>query len=287
MEKILNDEEKIKRAEEIYFRRNNQSASIRNNDKKRGKTVKGKVFFDLLIMFNLAIIVFCIQNKNYIFTKEFMDSLNTYNNKLSLGIIDFFKNIIGNKSIEDKLDEEPNKAGIVEQENEKLKNNENAENEIQKEKSIEENNISTSSISEMELDIQNLKGAYNFSVPINIGTVSSRFGARESKYQKVTGYHTGIDIAAEEGTEIFASMEGIVEVVSSEGDYGKHVKIRCNNVYTLYAHCSKIFVKEGQIVARGQKIANVGNTGNSTGPHLHFEIRVDDRFVDPSKIINF
>lgn len=68
---------------------------------------------------------------------------------------------------------------------------------------------------------------------------------------------------------------------------GKHIKIRCNNVTTLYAHCSKILVKEGQIVAQGQKIAEAGSTGNSTGNHLHFEIRVDDRFVDPSKIINF
>ena len=82
-------------------------------------------------------------------------------------------------------------------------------------------------------------------------------------------------------------MEGIVEQVSNEGDYGNHIKIRCNNVYTLYAHCSKIFVKEGQIVARGQKIASVGNTGNSTGPHLHFEIRVEDRFIDPAKIVSF
>ena len=82
-------------------------------------------------------------------------------------------------------------------------------------------------------------------------------------------------------------MEGIVELVSSIGDYGKHMKIRCNNVTTLYAHCLSISVKEGQIVAQGQEIGKVGSTGNSTGPHLHFEIRVEDRFVDPSKIVIF
>lgn len=82
-------------------------------------------------------------------------------------------------------------------------------------------------------------------------------------------------------------MQGIVELVSSEGDYGKHIKIRCNNITTLYAHCSKIYVKEGQIVAQGERIAAVGSTGNSTGPHLHFEIRVNDRFVDPARIIDF
>lgn len=68
---------------------------------------------------------------------------------------------------------------------------------------------------------------------------------------------------------------------------GKHVKIRCNNVTTVYAHCSKILVKEGQIVAEGQEIAKVGSTGNSTGNHLHFEIRVDDRLVDPGRVIDF
>ena len=138
----------------------------------------------------------------------------------------------------------------------------------------------------MELDIQNLKAAYTFIKPIE-GTISSGFGARESEYQNVTGYHTGIDIAKEKGSVIKASIGGIVDLVSSEGDYGMHIKIRCNNVTTLYAHCSKIYVKEGQIVAEGDKIAEVGSTGNSTGNHLHFEIRVDDRFVDPSKIINF
>ena len=144
----------------------------------------------------------------------------------------------------------------------------------------------SSTLDEMEEDIKNLKAAYSFINPLK-GEVSSSFGARESKYQNVTGYHTGIDIAAEKGTPINASMEGIVELVSSKGDYGKHVKIRCNNVTTVYAHCTQIFVKQGQIVARGEKIATVGSTGNSTGPHLHFEIRVDDRYVDPGKVINF
>ena len=81
-------------------------------------------------------------------------------------------------------------------------------------------------------------------------------------------------------------MGGIVTLVSSEGDYGNHIKIRCNNVTTLYAHCLNVYVKEGQIVAQGQDIGEVGSTGNSTGPHLHFEIRVDDRFVNPSKVID-
>ncbi len=68
---------------------------------------------------------------------------------------------------------------------------------------------------------------------------------------------------------------------------GKQVRVRNNNVTTLYAHCSEIFVEEGQIVGDGQVIAKVGSTGNSTGPHLHFEVRVDDRCIDPAKLIVF
>lgn len=167
-------------------------------------------------------------------------------------------------------------------ENQETKSTEQQE-ELPQEQPVQE---ISSSMNEMQLDINNLKAAYSFVKPLE-AVVSSGFGARESEYQNVTGYHTGVDLAAPKGTGIKASMEGIVTLVSNEGDYGKHIKIRCNNVTTLYAHCSEIFVKEGQIVAQGQEIGAVGNTGNSTGPHLHFEIRVDDRFVDPLQILSF
>ena len=278
MERILNDEEKIKKAEDIYFRRNNQLYSLQNRKKeKKSKMLKGKIILNLIIMFDLAVIVFCVQNSEFIFTKEFLQMLNQYNDEASNKIVSLFTDFLKNEDAE-YLVEENNMD--IEDSNEVVVEEINSENNA----NIVENSIS--SMNEMELDIQNLKNAYKFVVPLN-GTVSSGFGARESKYQNVRGYHTGVDIAAENGTDINASMQGIVELVSNEGDYGKHVKIRCNNVYTLYAHCSKIFVKEGQIVAEGQKIASVGNTGNSTGPHLHFEIKIDDRFVDPEKLINF
>ncbi len=281
MEKILNDEEKIRRAEEIYFRRNNQVYPIRKKEDKKIKNIKYRMLLNLLVMFNLAVIVFFIQNKDFIFTKEFIEKMNEYNDNATGKILNVFGTFFEEK--ENSITNQNNENILVTNDNQNISEVQN----VIEEKSVEnkfENSIS--SMNEMDIDIINLKAAYKFINPLK-GTVSSGFGARESKYQNVTGYHTGVDIAADSGTPIVASMEGIVELVSSEGDYGKHVKIRCNNVYTLYAHCSKIFVKEGQIVARGQKIANVGNTGNSTGPHLHFEIRVDDRFVDPARIINF
>ena len=74
-------------------------------------------------------------------------------------------------------------------------------------------------------------------------------------------------------------------MVSSYGDYGKHYKIQIDDVVIIYAHCSKLYLKEGDTVTRGQSIAEVGSTGNSTGPHLHFEIRKDGRLVDPQLIL--
>lgn len=275
MERILNEDEKIRKAEEIYFRRNNKNISYENKENlKSKKYIKNKILLELLVMIDIAIIVFCVQNRNFIFTKEFLDTVNQYNINISEKILEITKKTLGN---EDNVNEQE----IIKEE--KINEN-NVQNEtIQEENTIQEQ---SSSISEMQLDIENLKAAYSFIKPVE-GVVTSIFGARESEYQNISGYHTGIDIAAEKNTYIKASMGGIVTLVSNEGDYGKHLKIRCNNVTTLYAHCSKIFVKEGQIVAQGQDIGAVGSTGNSTGPHLHFEIRVDDRFVDPAQIILF
>ncbi len=280
MERILNDEEKIRRAEEIYYRRNNQNINI--SGRKSTKTLKEKgnmrikFFLNLLLMFNIAVIIFSIQNKDYIFTQEFIGKLNEYNINLGAKVTEFFSKILA-----DETKKENNKDfNIVNENSETVSNLEENSQKIVANENLE------SSLNEMDLDVENLKNAYSFINPIT-GIVSSKFGSRESEYQKVTGYHTGVDVAAEEGTIIKASMEGIVELVSSEGDYGNHINIRSNNVSTLYAHCSKIFVKEGQIVGQGQEIGAVGNTGNSTGPHLHFEIRIDDRFVDPLKILTF
>ena len=279
MEKILDENERIKRAEELYFRRNNKEVSFQGSKANKSYYgMKNKLLFHLLLMFNIFVLVFVIQNKDYVFSNDFNNQINEWMLKLSNYVKSMVyeiekeenKNTVENDS---EILNEKNETGIVS--NEDIQDDENKINEIQ-----------SSSASLMEEDVKNLKNIYKFVNPIS-GVISSEFGARESKYQNVRGYHTGIDVASETGTPIVASMEGIVEEVSSYGDYGNHLKIRCNNVTTLYAHCSEIFVKKGQIVGMGQLIAAVGSTGNSTGPHLHFEIRIDDRFVDPGKVIKF
>lgn len=82
-------------------------------------------------------------------------------------------------------------------------------------------------------------------------------------------------------------MEGTVTLVSNEGEYGTHVKIVNKDITTIYAHCSKILVKKGAKIKKGQKIALSGNTGKTTGPHLHFEIRRSTRTVDHALVLNF
>ena len=113
------------------------------------------------------------------------------------------------------------------------------------------------------------------------GTVTSRFGPRRG------GFHTGLDIAAPMGTPIFAAASGTVTRSGpSGGGYGTLVLIdHGNGVQTLYAHASRVYVSPGQTVAQGQRIAAVGSTGNSTGPHLHFEIRVNGTAVNPQNFI--
>ena len=109
-------------------------------------------------------------------------------------------------------------------------------------------------------------GTGKFKYPL-IGTITSRYGQRWGRL------HGGIDIAANEGTEIYASDNGKVIFVGEMGSYGLLVKLDHSNGYvTYYAHCSKLLVNVDDCVKQGDVIALVGNTGNSTGPHCHFEI---------------
>jgi len=141
----------------------------------------------------------------------------------------------------------------------------------------------SSSVSQMQLDADYIKANYSFVKPLE-GQITSRFGLRENVEPK---YHTGIDIAEDKGFDIVAAMEGTVEFVSGEGNYGNHLKITNGEVSTLYAHCNTICVKQGEHIAQGQKIAEVGETGNATGPHLHFEILRNGELVNPDLVLQF
>ncbi|MEE1018542.1 MAG: peptidoglycan DD-metalloendopeptidase family protein [Acutalibacteraceae bacterium] len=116
--------------------------------------------------------------------------------------------------------------------------------------------------------------------PLNGGYISQYFGATDTNPYG----HTGLDIAANWGTPIYSASSGTVtEVVYSNSGYGNRFKVDCGNgIVLLYAHCSEINVAKGDVVNAGEMIATVGSTGNSTGPHLHFEVRKNGAKVDPS-----
>jgi murein DD-endopeptidase MepM/ murein hydrolase activator NlpD len=119
------------------------------------------------------------------------------------------------------------------------------------------------------------------------GDVTSRFGWRSSPFSGGSDWHPGIDIANSTGTPIVATADG--EVVQSEwyGGYGKMVQIdHGNGIGTIYGHNSQNLVHAGQVVKKGQVIAYLGSTGYSTGPHVHYEVRVNGTAVNPSTFLN-
>jgi len=118
--------------------------------------------------------------------------------------------------------------------------------------------------------------------PVN-GILSSRFGERSSLRRS---YHTGLDIATSTGTPIAAAASGTVTFSGWQGSYGNLLVIsHGNGVQTYYGHCSALYVSAGAQVSQGQTIAAVGSTGNSTGPHLHLEVRVNGTAYNPQNYV--
>lgn len=114
------------------------------------------------------------------------------------------------------------------------------------------------------------------------GLITSRFGWRSHPVSGQDDFHTGVDIAAAQGTPILAALPGVVEQTGYSESYGNFVVLRhSDNLRTTYNHCSEILAKEGEQLARGDRIALVGSTGISTGPHLHFEVEVKGLKADP------
>lgn len=129
-------------------------------------------------------------------------------------------------------------------------------------------------------------GAFSYPLPENQNILTSKFGWRTYKIwgKWVTSNHRGIDIACPTGTPIYAGADGKVEISGWNNSYGYYVVISHGSGYTtLYAHNSSLVAKVGQYVKRGQLIAKSGSTGNSSGPHLHFEISINGKLQDPLK----
>ena len=335
MEKSISQEERIRRAEEIYSRRryNNRygeslyrSGETRNRyQPQETRKIKGKMINKMIIQMIVCVIIYtCIymlQYSNYLFSKDMVDKTkevlsydisieNLYNksNEFFLNLQKKFnwgvnneQNDNVNEEAQDQNTEETNieNSNAESSENTSEANNENVDNsEIsQNDASTEVTNNDTTQLavggadetqqeeekSQEEQDIEYVKQNVSIIWPIK-GVITSRFGNR-TPTEIVTANHKGLDIAGNMGDNIVSAMDGTVVQYSEEGDYGKHLRIKSGEVLTLYAHCSELLVQEGSTVKQGDVIAKVGATGRATGPHLHFEIRRDDRFINPELIL--
>jgi murein DD-endopeptidase MepM/ murein hydrolase activator NlpD len=123
--------------------------------------------------------------------------------------------------------------------------------------------------------------------PVLSGTSGSPFGWRVDPFTGKSALHTGLDFQAEPGTPILAAAGGLVVTQEYHAGYGNMIEVdHGNQLLSRYAHARAVFVKKGDLIKRGQKIAEVGSTGRSTGPHLHYEVLVQGVPQDPRKFLN-
>ena len=301
MERMMSVEDKIRRAEEIYYKRRNNEISAYNStenakNKKRNLKLVRKLVKQIITCLIIYMCFYVIINNNYVFSEDFSNKIK----ECLQQEVNFKGMYLIVKQKAEELYKQINKVtensdGDIGGAEEPINENTNADNSnVPTDGSTAENvsvpeqenseNQETKEVSQMEQDANHIKASINFIKPIN-GKISSGFGARNPTTASVPKNHTGTDIAAEKGTKILSATEGKVILESSTGDYGNHLIIQTNDIILVYAHCNKLYVKEGENVKQGQEIAEVGKTGNATGPHLHFEIRYQDRYVDPQLIL--
>lgn len=317
MEKIISPEERIRRAEEIYYRRklNNRdirmpSSQVKGGKEKRQFSLYRKMLVQILICVLIYLIFSLIKEANYLFsediinkTKQFLSSDINFE-VISSNVSKFFEENKDKFSFIEKNENNEQTNNVVEnnEEQNSKQNQETQNNELQvntnvqnqetgiggattNEETVQTSTEGSSKKTQMEIDAEYIKTNFKMQLPVK-ASITSHYGKREPT-EIVSENHQGIDLGVVIGTTVVSAMEGKVSVVSNEGEYGTHVKIVNKDVTTIYAHCSKILVKKGQTIKKGQKIALSGNTGKTTGPHLHFEIRRSGRSVNPELILDW
>ena len=310
MERVISSEERIRRAEEIYNRRRMQtgvrvpSSRVNTSLKDKYKLYK-KLILQIAICFVIYFIFYLIKNSNYIFSEDFINKTREFLSydinfeNIYSSVIEYYNNNMKGQLIP-PLEEDINTVldkNMIEQTNE-IQDNSQVTLEEQggigggedalltlTQEVKEASSQAVVQLSQMEIDANEIKENYNLVLPL-AGTVTSRYGPREGN-EIVSSNHVGIDIGANEGTVFVAAMDGTVIKASGVGSYGNHIFIQDGDVITVYAHCKKLYVKEGDVIVKGQKIGEVGETGNATGPHLHFEIRKAGRTVNPEYVLTF
>ena len=322
MERAMSVEERIRRAENIYNRRNGIYArnepKVERTTKKAKKGSVKRLLMQMFICLLIYVVFYAVTNRNYIFSEEFRNAAGSFVNEKTK-ISDWYNsaksyiqskfeeesNTESEQNKEEKGEKQTNSTENKIEENKTNENKESSQNQDQKkdepkeskkdenmgraaentENLSEKNNEKLTEQQIMENEEKKIKKNISFIAPIK-GRITSTFGWRNPTTSTVPKYHTGLDIAANEGTKIKSATDGKVIMVSSAGDYGNHYQIQVKDVILVYAHCKKLYLKEGDKVKQGQEIAEVGSTGNSTGPHLHFEIRKGERKIDPQLVLD-
>ena len=295
MERIISEQDRIRRAEEIASRRRRGTISANNinfSNEKRKMSLLTKIFIQTITSMCIFGIAYFMHQNNSSIIENIKPVLSQdinfeeIYNKGSASVQSFMSFIEkadskeGN-NLNNNLEENKVQENVTENNNQTETENQNnieTENQVGMGGTAE-----TVILSQDEQDIAYIKENASIIMPVN-GTLTSGYGKR-TPTDIISENHAGIDLGASVGTEIIAAMEGTVELVSSYGDYGNHLKITNGEISTLYAHCSKILVNQGDYISQGQKIAEVGNTGRTTGPHLHFEISRNGRTVNPTAIL--
>ena len=146
----------------------------------------------------------------------------------------------------------------------------------------------TPSETEQELKASQKELGLKDSITPVMGILTSGYGVREHPIDGETKMHEGIDLAADFGADILAFADGTVDYIGESPAYGMYLQLRHDNgVTTFYAHCSELCVQKGQSIKMGDVVAKVGDTGNTTGPHLHFEMKKDGEFIDPIGYVDY
>ena len=292
MDKI-SEEDRIRRAEEISARRNNRIPVSNINAKQnvRKMSTLTKLFIQVLCSICIFGAFYFINQNNSMAMEKIKPILSEDTDFGSIfnQINNFIKNITNSinkdikqentNDIQQENEAEENEVSSEEQNNEvSTENNETNEgnnNELNENQIGEtsdgdgENNNDeltagvgggdgTLEVSETDQDIIFIKEQASFIKPV-VGYITSGYGSREPT-DIISANHAGVDIGANTGTDIIASMSGTVELVSNYGDYGNHIQITNGEISTLYAHCSQIIVNQGDYINQGQKIAEVGST---------------------------
>ncbi len=275
MEKAMSIEEKIRKAEEIYNRRNENiynTYSVRRE--KKNSSFTKRLIKQLIFCLIIYGVFYIVSNREYFLSQDFKMKIenaaakNEILNKTYMFIMPHIEKYFHeNKSDENIVKTEEQNSIEIQNQTAEL-TDENIGGSEEDGINMEKTDKSTEKTQE-EQDIEYIKNNINFILPIN-GTISSTFGWRTPTTITVPKYHTGLDIAAPTGTTIKSATDGTIILASSEGDFGNHYKIQIGEAIIIYAHCSKLYLNEGDSVYQGQEIAEVGSTGNSTRSTLAF-----------------